>query len=40
MEVYVVVRSNSEWEDLIIYTSLEEAIEKSKKWTKNSPVAD
>ena len=32
--VYVFTVDGAEWEDLVIYLSLEEAIEKSKKFPK------
>lgn len=35
--IYVLVPAQSEWEDIIIFVSKEEAIEKSKSWTK-TPV--
>jgi hypothetical protein len=35
--IYVLVPAGAEWEDIIIFVSMEEAIEKSKSWSK-TPV--
>lgn len=32
--IYLLVVDGAEWEDIIVYLSKEEAIEKSKQWTK------
>jgi hypothetical protein len=34
MDVYVFTIDGAEWEDLVVFTSLEEALDFSRKWPK------